>query len=130
MNAQQGGPPGSWRPAALVAIKAVHTVAFFSIGSCLTYLFYSGVRKRSDRLAAIAAAVVAGETLIYAGNRMRCPLTGLAERFGAASGSVSDIFLPSWFADHIAEITAPIFAEAVVLHAKNLRKNTMVRRAS
>jgi hypothetical protein len=122
---QQGGPAGSWRSAALVAIKAAHTVAFFSIGSCLAYLLYSGVRKRSDRRAAVAAAVVAGETLIYAGNRMRCPLTGLAERVGAASGSVSDIYLPRWFADHIAEITAPIFAEAIVLHAKNIRENAL-----
>lgn len=115
-------PRSTSKPAALVAVKAIHTLAFFSIGSCLAYLFYSGVRRRSDRRAAIAAAVVTGEALIYAGNRMRCPLTGLAERLGADTGSVSDIYLPRWVVSHLAEVTAPIFAEAVVLHAKNISR--------
>lgn len=51
------------RRASVIAIKAVHTVAFFATGSCLAYLTYSGLTKRSDRRAAIAGAVVAGEAL-------------------------------------------------------------------
>jgi hypothetical protein len=42
-------PQATWRAAALVAVKTAHTLAFFFIGSCLAYLLYSGVRKRSDR---------------------------------------------------------------------------------
>jgi hypothetical protein len=101
-------PHDTWRGTGLVAVKTIHTLAFFSIGSCLAYLLYSGVRKLSDRRAAIAAAVVTGEALIYAGNRMRCPLTGLAEKLGAERGSVSDIYLPQWIVARLAEITAPI----------------------
>lgn len=33
--------------AALMGVKTFHTVAFFSIGGCLLYLFYSGVARRS-----------------------------------------------------------------------------------
>jgi hypothetical protein len=94
-----------WRRLGLVTIKTVHTIAFFSIGSCLGYLAYSGLAKRSDRRAAIAGAVVTGEALVYAANGFRCPLTDLAERLGSEYGSVADIYLP-------------IFAGALVLHAR------------
>jgi hypothetical protein len=120
-------PLATWRQAALIAVKTVHTLAFFSIASCLGYLFYSGVRNRSDLRAGIAAAVVTGEALIYAGNGMRCPLTGLAERLGAARGSVSDVCLPRWLASNLAEITTPIFAIAVLLHARNIFQRATAR---
>jgi hypothetical protein len=111
-----------------MAIKAVHTVAFFAIGSCLAYLTYSGLTKRSDRRAAIAGAVVAGEALIYAGNGWRCPLTDLAKGLGAAHGSVADIYLPRWVESHLPQITTPIFALALVLHGRNLLKQHDRRR--
>lgn len=118
----------AWRRQALVAIKLVHTVAFFSIGSCLGYFTYSAVTGRSDRRAAIAGAVVTGEALIYAGNDWRCPLTDLAVRLGASSGSVSDIYLPRWLASHLAEITGPIFVTAAALHGRNLVKRIALGR--
>jgi len=58
------------RRAALIAIKAVHTLAFFAIGSCLGYLTYSGLTKRSDRRAAIACEVVAGRGADLCGERL------------------------------------------------------------
>lgn len=109
-----------WRRLGLVTIKTVHTIAFFSIGSCLGYLAYSGLAKRSDRRAAIAGAVVTGEALVYAANGFRCPLTDLAERLGSEHGSVADIYLPRWLESHLPQITGPIFAGALVLHARNL----------
>jgi hypothetical protein len=107
-----------WRRLGLVTIKTVHTIAFFSIGSCLGYLAYSGLAKRSDRRAAIAGAVVTGEALVYAANGFRCPLTDLAERLGSEHGSVADIYLPRWLESHLPQITGPIFAGALVLHAR------------
>jgi hypothetical protein len=107
----------------LVAIKTVHTAAFFSIGSCLAYFAYSSLAKRSDRRAAIAGAVVTGETIVYALNGFRCPLTSLAERLGSEHGSVADIYLPPWIEDHLPFVTGPIFAGAVVLHARNILRS-------
>jgi hypothetical protein len=109
-----------WRRASLVAIKTVHTMAFFSIGSCLAYFAYSSLARRSDRRAAIAGAVVTGEALVYAVNGFRCPLTDLAERLGSVHGSVADIYLPKWIEAHLPEITGPIFAGALILHARNV----------
>ena len=63
----------------LVAVKSFHSLAFFVIQSSVLYLLYSGLRRRTDRRAAIAFAIAGGESLIYAGNGFRCPLTGVAE---------------------------------------------------
>jgi hypothetical protein len=119
MTAREHGLRG-WRRATLVAIKTVHTVAFFSIGSCLGYFAYSSLAKRTDRRAAIAGAVVSSEALVYALNGFQCPLTTLAERLGSEHGSVADIYLPRWIEDHLPYITGPIFAGALLLHGRNI----------
>ncbi len=108
------------RHAALTLIKVVHTLAWFSIESCMAYLLYAGLAKRSDRRAAVAAAVVTGEGLIFAANRWRCPLTRLAERLGARRGSVTDLYLPEWFARSLPAVHVPLVGFAAVLHARNL----------
>ena len=63
------------RRIALLAIKLVRTLAWFSIESCMLYVLWAGFRKRSDGRVALAASVVATETLIFAANGFRCPLT-------------------------------------------------------
>ena len=105
---------------ALAAVKAVHTLAWLSIESCVGYVLYTGLVGRSDRRVAAAALVVAGETLIFVGNGFRCPLTDLAERLGAEHGSVTDIYLPAWFARSLPAIHVPLVTAAVYLHARNL----------
>ena len=95
------------RPVALFAVKAFHSFAFLTIQSAIVYLLYKGIRKETDRRVRIAAAIATAETLIYAGNGFRCPLTTLAEDLGAAKGSVTDIFLPSWLASNVARIYTP-----------------------
>lgn len=49
------------------------------------------------------------EGFILVGNGWRCPLRSLAEELGEPTGSVTDIFLPRWLADHIFEICTPLF---------------------
>jgi len=108
--------------ALLVAIKAIHTLAWFSIESCMMYLLYAGFARRSDRRAALAAAVVGGESLIFAANGFRCPLTQLADSLGARSGSVTDIYLPRWFAHNLPAIHVPLLVLAAFLHGRNIHR--------
>jgi hypothetical protein len=103
---------------ALTAIKVVHTLAWFSIESSVVYLLYDGFVGRSDRRTAIAAGVVASESLIFVANRCRCPLTQLAERLGAEHGSVTDIYLPRWFAHNLPAIHVPLIALVGYLHVR------------
>jgi hypothetical protein len=106
----------------LVAVKTVHTLAWFSIEACVLYLLYAGFARKTDRRAAIAAAVVGGETLIFAANGFRCPLTDVAESLGAESGSVTDIYLPGWLARNLPAIHVPLIVLALYLHGRNLRQ--------
>lgn len=108
------------RPAVVAGIKAAHTLAWASIESCVLYLLYAGLRGRTGRRAGIAGGIVAGEVLVFAGNGFRCPLTELAERYGAQSGSVTDIYLPKWFAHNMPAIHTPLLILMTYLHARNL----------
>lgn len=112
----------SVQSAELAAVKLMHTLAWFSIESCMVYVLYTGLAGRSDRRTAIAAGVVAGETLVFAANGFRCPLTTLAENLGAENGSVTDIYLPGWLADNLPAIHVPLIALAVYLHTRNIRR--------
>lgn len=111
-----------------MAIKVVHTTAWFAIESCFSYVLYSGLAKRSDRRAALAGGVVAVECLVFAANGFRCPLTAVAESFGAERGSVTDIFLPRWLARNLPVIHVPLLVLAVVLHVRNVRHARAVSR--
>jgi len=95
---------------AVVAIKAIHTGIFLGVLSAIGWLVVTGWLGRRDRTVAVAAAIVVGEAAIFVANRGVCPLTPLAERYGARRGSVSDIFLPRPVAR-----TIPIWSSALVV---------------
>ncbi len=88
----------------------------------MLYVIYSGFKGQSGRRAAIAAGVVAAETLVFAANGFRCPLTDVAEHLGAEQASVTDIYLPRWFAHNLPVIHVPLILLAAFLHGKNIRR--------
>ncbi|HYB30258.1 MAG TPA: hypothetical protein VEF89_26875 [Solirubrobacteraceae bacterium] len=110
------------RQAALTSVKLIHTLVWFSIESCMAYVLWTGFTRRSDRRAASAAGVVGGETVIFVANGFRCPLAQVAERLGAESGSVTDIYLPRWFARNLPAIHVPLIVLAGYLHTRNLQE--------
>jgi hypothetical protein len=107
----------------LAAVKVLHTAAWLSIESCVVYVLGAGFAGRSDRRVAAAAAVVTGETLVFTANGFRCPLTGLAERYGAEKGSVTDIYLPPVLARNLVAIHVPLLVLMAYLHVRNLRRS-------
>jgi uncharacterized protein YndB with AHSA1/START domain len=122
LEGEERPAPNALRRTALTAVKLVHTFAWFSIESCMVYVLWAGFRRQSDRRAATAAGVVATESLIFAANGFRCPLTQVAERVGAERGSVTDIYLPRWFAHNLPAIHVPLILLAGYLHRRNLRE--------
>jgi hypothetical protein len=59
----------------IALITAAYTLVWLSIESCVVYVLGAGLAARSDRSVAIAGAVVARESMIFAANGFRCPLT-------------------------------------------------------
>ena len=110
---------------ALMAVKAVHTAIWFSIEAAMEYWLYAVVRGRADRKAAIASGIVAAECLVFLANGAHCPLTKVAEKLGAESGSVTDIYLPKWLARSLPVIHVPLVVIACVLHWRNVHVRTI-----
>ena len=109
-------------PTDRAAVKLVHTFAWLSIEACLVYVLRAGIRRRSDRRVAIAAAVVGSGSLAFAANGFRFPLTQVAERIDAERGSVADINLPRWFADTLPAIRVPLILLVGCPRERNLRR--------
>lgn len=109
----------------LQVVKSIHTLAWFTIEACMVYVLYTGVRGRTDRKTCAAAVVVAGETLLFAANGFHCPLTAVARDLGDSNGSVTDIYLPRWFARRLPAIHVPLILAAVLLHWRNWRSRAV-----
>ena len=100
------------RWAVLVAIKAFHSAVFLAMLSAILWLVGTGLIGRRDRSVAVAAALVGIESGVFLANDGVCPLTPLAEQYGATRGrgGVADIFLPAPIAR-----TIPLWATSLVL---------------
>jgi hypothetical protein len=94
----------------ITVVKGVHSAIFLSMAVSILYTFYSGLTGRTSRLTWVCASAVVGEGTIFLLNQGRCPLTDLVEDLGSERGSVSDIFLPRWFAQRIPILFTPPFA--------------------
>jgi hypothetical protein len=108
------------RQVALAAIKAIHTVAFVVIAASGLLVLFDGLVGRPRQRTGVAAGIALTECAIYAGNGFVCPLTPLAERLGARKGSVSDIFLPDWFAQRLPIIGSTVLLTGLALNVRVL----------
>ncbi len=100
----------------IFTIKFIHSVIFVFMVACLAYILFCAIVKRYDWTLLVALAAIFIEGLALLLNRWRCPLTSLAEKYGAASGAVTDIFLPGWLTRHTFKIsTALVIIELIWL---------------
>ena len=79
-----------------------------------------GLRGRPCPRTGVAVRIALAECTIFAGNGFVCPLTPLAERFGARRGSVSDIFLPDWLARNLTWIGSQVLVAGIALNVRAL----------
>jgi hypothetical protein len=96
-----------WRRLAIFAVKLIHSLIFLSVAVSVLHIFYAGLTNRGVRWTKLSLGLALGESAIFAANRFTCPLRTLAERLGAESGQVTDIFLPRSIADRIPWIFTP-----------------------
>jgi hypothetical protein len=88
---------------------------FFFASVCLLYILYAGVTKTFNWILLIALVTILIEGVVLILNKWRCPLTTLAEKYGAEKGSVTDIFLPTIIARNVFKGFAVLFTAEVVL---------------
>lgn len=96
-------------------IKVIHGFLFFLIGICTLYVLYAVLADRITPLTWVAFGVAVLELLVLVFNDWVCPLTTFAERQGAESGSVADLFLPGWLSDRLFPIFSILFGITCLL---------------
>ena len=99
----------------LFVIKFVHSLIFWWQVACLTFLLYAGIARVFDVFVAVALASISFNGLLLLLNAGRCPMTTLAERQGAAQGSVTGIFLPDAIPLNVFKVSVPLFCIELLL---------------
>ncbi len=96
--------------------KSVHLFLFFLMCAGLAYAFYAAVVARYDWWLVAAMGVVLFDGTSIALNKGRCPMTTLAEHYGAADGAVTHLVMPRWAARYVFKFFGVVFViEAIWL---------------
>lgn len=104
----------------LTTIRVVHSAIFLVMLSAIGWLVATGITGRRDRSVALASGLVALESGVFLANAGVCPLTPLAEHYGARRGAVSDIFLPEALARTIPIWATPLVVIGIILHVRGV----------
>jgi hypothetical protein len=96
-------------------VKFIHTIIFFFMLACLVYILYCGIAAVYHWTVCIAIGAIIIEGVVLLLNKGRCPFTGLAEKYGAEKGSVTDIFLPDCIARTTFTWSTIMFAVGLIL---------------
>jgi len=78
-------------------------------------LLYAGVTGAHGIWLWVALALLGVEVVVFFGNGMRCPLSALAERYGAEEGRVFDTFLPVRWTRHTFRFFGTIMVTGLLL---------------
>ena len=97
----------------LTFIKTVHTLVWVFFVACILGIFVFA-RSAKFGYALLLIAMVMGEVVVLALNRMRCPLTDVAERHTDHREANFDIYLPLWLARHNKSIFGTLYAAGLV----------------
>ena len=100
-------------PAALRAVKIVHTLAWALFAGCIVALPIAAW-QRNFLAAGILIAVVLVEVMVLLANRFRCPLTAVAARYTDDRRDNFDIYLPLWIARYNKQIFGTLFVAGIV----------------
>ena len=92
----------------LVQIKLLHTAIWCFLAGCIVAIPIVGGRGHYVG-AAVLIGVVLVECGVLAGNRGRCPLTGMAARHTGQRSANFDIHLPLWLARYNKTIFGALF---------------------
>jgi len=106
-----GSPSG---PAALQAIKIVHTIVWAFFVACILWVPLLAWQRDIERAAWVIGLVMI-EVGVLAANRFTCPLTDLAARYTSDRRANFDIFLPVWLARYNKLIFGALFVVGIAM---------------
>ena len=96
------------------AIKFIHSILFWLMVFCLFYILYCAVTGKYDWTLLVAVVIIVLEGLSLAFSHWRCPLTILAEKYGAENGAITHLFMPVFCARYVFKFFTVLFAVEIV----------------
>ena len=101
----------------LALVRGVHTVIYIVMATSTLLLVYAGLTGAQGWWLWVALGLLAVETVVFAGNGIKCPLTALAVSYGAEKGYAFDTFLPERATRHTFRIFGSLMSVGLVLLA-------------
>jgi len=98
-------------PRALLLVRWIHTIIYLVMVAAIGILLYAGITGHTGLWLWTAIGLLAVESIVFFGNRMRCPLTALAVRYGADKGHAFDTLLP----ERVTRYTFRFFGTLTIL---------------
>jgi hypothetical protein len=92
----------------LRSIKILHTVVWAVFAGAILAIPVAGLLGRFRWVWTLTILVMV-EVMVLAINRMRCPLTDVAQRYTENRSDNFDIYLPAWLARHNKLIFGSLF---------------------
>ncbi|WP_165185462.1 hypothetical protein [Caulobacter soli] len=95
----------------LTLVRAVHTAIYVVMALASLVVLYAGLTGAHGPWLWIASGLVAVESVVFATNGFRCPLTAIAIRYGATKEGAFDTFFP----ERITRYTFRVFGPIILL---------------
>jgi len=99
----------------LQLIKSFHTLVWLFYNLVVFYLLYAVIVNQIDKWVWICVGLVILEGKVLAINKLRCPLTIVAEKYSDSEEDNFDIYLPNWLAKYNKTIYTLIFVISVLI---------------
>ena len=92
----------------LALVRALHTAIYLVMAGAVFVVLYAGVTGAHGPWLWAAAGLVVLESLVFAASGLKCPLTAVAVKYGAARSNPADTFLPERFTRLTLRIFGPL----------------------
>jgi hypothetical protein len=104
----------------LSIVRGTHTAIYLVMAASTFALLYAGVTGARGVWLSVALGLLGLETVVFAGNGLKCPLTAMAVRYGARTGHVFDTFLPERVTRYTFRFFGSVMAVGLLLLAARL----------
>src|SRR5689334_125673 len=104
----------------LFLIRTLHTIIYIIMASATVFVVVSAVTGYSGVILFVALGLVGIESVVFFTNGMKCPLTGLAKKYGADKGYAFDTFLPEALTKYTFRFFTSLFVFGLILLAARI----------
>ena len=94
-------------------VRGVHTAIYLVMASSVFAVFYAGLVGAYGPWLFAALGLVGIEVVVFTASGMKCPLTAMALKYGAAAGA--DTFLPERLTRYTLAFFGPLIAVSLIL---------------